>query len=566
MEPPEPSELLAGRYLLGERLGEGGAATVFRARDVRLGVDCAVKVLTPHRSSLRASLRRRLQAEARVMARLAHPNILPVTDVGEGDGIDFVVMGLAEGGSLADRLKSEGPLAPEEAVEVGLQVLSALEAAHGEGVVHRDVKPQNLLVTRDGRVQLADFGIALVTGPDADRRTRTGVAMGSMAFMAPEQRLDASRVDASADLYATAATLYTLLTNRSHMDLFIEDGGSPRWSRIPRPLLPVIFKATRHSPLDRYASAADMARALRRTADSLETGPLAVPDAGEHIPSATHPSWLSQPGPDGKGTASLAPTTVGVVSEPTSQATEAAGATRVPPWVGLGVGGVVAAAVIVAAVAVPGDPGEPVPGEDAVDAVVVELPEESVVDTGPPAGAGEPPAPEPGAVQPELGGPAEVRPKQVESARHVPAPQTTGGPPESAPRVDRDNHADVAAQNSGPPPQKLQAGVAAPGGQWWLNAGGVSKYLRVVVDGQAARGTIESRLGAGRVRVAVQGRWDPASRTFDLQEDAPADGTPSARYTVTLDAGLSRVESGSLTVAGRGFQTVTGKRQPPSEW
>ena len=153
------------------------------------------------------------------MAQLQHPNVLPVLDIGSEGAHNYVVMALAEGGSVSDKLRVG--LSPREAVDVMLPILSALAAAHASGVVHRDVKPQNILLDGNDTPPLADFGIALIDRADADRRTRTGVVMGSLAYTAPEQRLDARAVTAQADVYAAGTTLYALLTRRSPMDLFV---------------------------------------------------------------------------------------------------------------------------------------------------------------------------------------------------------------------------------------------------------------------------------------------------------------------------------------------------------
>lgn len=536
------SELLAGRYRLGGRLGEGGAATVYRARDERLGVDCAVKILSPHRASLRAALRRRLLAEAHVMARLVHPNILPVIDVGSGDGIDFVVMNFAEGGSVADQLKSGGPFPPEKVVEIGLQLLSALDAAHVEGVIHRDVKPQNLLLTKNGRVQLADFGIALVTGSEAERRTRTGAAMGSMAFMAPEQRLDASKVDSSADLYATGTTLYTLLTNRSPMDLFVEEVSSPRWMAIPRPLVPVLFRATRHSPKDRYRDAKAMAMALKRCGESLETGLLAVPDAGENIPAATHPSWLSVPGTDVKGTSTFAPTAVESPAPPSSH--EPASHTR--SWIGLGTGVLAAVMAVVGAVALR-PVREPVPDTPELESVETApgiVFAESAVDTG----------------REPVDGPKAL-PQPIAVARKVWSPPQQRHPKLAAPKSFK-----VAAQDSGPPRYPLPSDAASPGGQWFLNVNAIHQRLRIVVDGTTVRGTVEAKIGEARSRVMVNGTWDLGSRTLQLVEAGPEAGERPSKYSLRLDRTLDRVEDGDLTHGQGSLSLVSGFRQPASEW
>lgn len=254
---PEP--LILGRYRLGELLGAGGAARVHQAHDELLGVDRAVKIL--HRRA-DDQTRARLVREAQLMATLRHPGVLHVYDMGVCEEGDFVVMDLAEGGSLADRMDREGPLSPAMAVAYTLRVLSALQAAHEAGIVHRDVKPQNILLDHEGQALLADFGIARAPQTEDLRTTRTSAGLGSMCFMAPEQRLDARSAGPAADIYAAGCTLYALLCEQTPIDLFTAEPDSERWLAIPPDLRPILVKATRLKPADRFASAADMAGAL----------------------------------------------------------------------------------------------------------------------------------------------------------------------------------------------------------------------------------------------------------------------------------------------------------------
>lgn len=263
--PPSglPASVGGGRYVLGEPIGAGGTAWVFRAQDGLLGVQRAVKVLSTETLG-RESLRARLRSEARAMARIEHPNILRVFDVGAEGPFDWVVMELADGGSLQERLDLAGPLPPHEAVRVTLQVLSALCAAHEAGVVHRDVKPHNILLGRDGVARLADFGIALLNAEDEVRQTRAGVSMGTLAYMPPEQRIDARSVGPGADIYAVGTTFYALLTNENPVDLFAALEGSPRWEAVPPQLRSTVLRATRLLPADRFSSAQEMALDLIR--------------------------------------------------------------------------------------------------------------------------------------------------------------------------------------------------------------------------------------------------------------------------------------------------------------
>lgn len=284
-----------GRYVLIAPLGEGGTATVYRAVDRALGVERAVKVLSADLAP-GAELRRRLLDEARVMARLEHRHILPIYDVGSDDGRAFVVMALAPSGSLHDRLVRDGPFSPEYAVARMIEVLDALGAAHEAGIVHRDVKPANILLGAEGDALLADFGIALLTTDEGERLTRTDVAMGSFSYMPPEQRIDARSVGPAADLYAAGATLYTLVTNMSPVDLFLAERTSPRWSPVAPALRALIARATRLLPGERYPTAAAFADALRAVLPEL-VGLDAMP-WGPDARSLIVPSPLPWPPPE----------------------------------------------------------------------------------------------------------------------------------------------------------------------------------------------------------------------------------------------------------------------------
>lgn len=254
-----PETLDHGRFSVGKVLGQGGMALVVVAHDDELGVDRAVKILDVSRPNS-ATQRRRLRFEAWTMGRLHHPNILSIHRVGNEGDLDYVVMDLAQGGSLQDALNSSGPLLAATAIQYMIQTLSALAFAHASGVVHRDIKPQNILLDSEGSVLLADFGIAMTAGDD--REGRIGAATGSIAFMPPEQRFDAGGVGPPADLYATGTTLFNLITGENPVDLFLATDRSERWSAVPQPLRPVLRRACAMRPDDRWGSASAMAHAL----------------------------------------------------------------------------------------------------------------------------------------------------------------------------------------------------------------------------------------------------------------------------------------------------------------
>jgi len=224
-DPPRPSggfRVVApgaalGRYELIEELGEGGMATVYRARDTELRRDVAIKILFPHLAK-RAEIVRRFDREARAAAALEHPNILRVYDVGGGTAAGagaggdppYIVMELVRGATLKDAIDKHGPLLAELAACAGALLADALAAAHAAGVIHRDVKPANAMVASDGRLLLADFGVARVEDDDS-LVTRTGALLGTPAFMSPEQATGAD-VDPRTDVYSLGATLYQLAT------------------------------------------------------------------------------------------------------------------------------------------------------------------------------------------------------------------------------------------------------------------------------------------------------------------------------------------------------------------
>lgn len=257
-----------GRYVLTLLIGEGASAAVYEARDLHLDLPRAIKVLRAS-AGKSADQRRRLWSEARTLSELSHPNVLRMYDFSAHGPYDYVVMQLADGGSLGQKLREHGAMPPAEAVGYALQTLAALAHAHEHGVVHRDVKPQNILLDGADTALLADFGIALLTSDDT-RATRTGVAMGTMAFMAPEQRLDARSVGPQADVYAVGSTLYNLLTNDNPVDLFAAAPDSSRWRGIPEVIVDVIRKATHYDPSDRYPSAGAMAAELMPAFEVLE--------------------------------------------------------------------------------------------------------------------------------------------------------------------------------------------------------------------------------------------------------------------------------------------------------
>jgi eukaryotic-like serine/threonine-protein kinase len=203
--------LAGGRYRVEDVLGRGGMASVYLARDEELERPVAVKVLAEHLAD-QPEFHDRFLREARLAAQLSHPNVVQVFDVGEENGSPFIVMECVEGSTLAQELKERGPLEPDEVVDLALQICGGLEHAHAAGLVHRDIKPQNLLLRPDGTVKIADFGIARAA--ETTRLTQMGSVLGTAAYLSPEQALG-EEVTAAADLYSLGCVLYELLTGRT---------------------------------------------------------------------------------------------------------------------------------------------------------------------------------------------------------------------------------------------------------------------------------------------------------------------------------------------------------------
>src|SRR5262249_9985203 len=204
------SNALRDRYRIEREIGSGGMATVYLAHDVRHERFVALKVLNPELGAVLGV--ERFLAEIRVTANLQHPNLLPLFDSGEADGLLFYVMPFVEGESLRARLVREKQLPVDEAVRIAAAVASALAYAHSHGVIHRDLKPENILL-QSGQPMIADFGIALaVSNAGGARITQTGLSLGTPQYMSPEQATGDRAIDGRTDLYSLAAMLYEMLT------------------------------------------------------------------------------------------------------------------------------------------------------------------------------------------------------------------------------------------------------------------------------------------------------------------------------------------------------------------
>ena len=261
-----PASRLADRYRLVEQIGSGGMGRIYRAHDERLDRDVAIKLLEPDADAADVSA-----SEARAAARLAHPGLAQVFDVGRQHGLEYIVMELVRGRSLREVLAARRRLSPAESVSIGAQLADALAHAHRHGVVHCDVKPRNVMLTPDGTVKLLDFGIAQGTG--TTRTLPLGEIRGSAAYLSPEQ-VRGERPDGRSDVYALGALLFELLTGRQ---LFLgPDVRSVLVQRLvadpprPRQLNPaispalerVLLKALARNPTERFQSAGQLRDAL----------------------------------------------------------------------------------------------------------------------------------------------------------------------------------------------------------------------------------------------------------------------------------------------------------------
>jgi len=257
---------LDGRYEIIERIGGGGMALVYRARDTLLGRSVAVKVLRQQFVHDEDFIRR-FRREARAAASLSHPNIVSIYDVGQEGDVHYIVMEFVEGTTLAEKIKEGGPLPIEEAVHIAAQICDALDHAHQNQIIHRDIKPHNILIGKNGRVKVTDFGIARAAA--SSDITQTGAVLGSVHYFSPEHAKGVSQ-GAKSDLYSLGIVLYQMLTGRlpflgespisvalKHLREKVEE---PRKINplIPQSLENIVLKALRKNPEERYPSARQM--------------------------------------------------------------------------------------------------------------------------------------------------------------------------------------------------------------------------------------------------------------------------------------------------------------------
>lgn len=267
--------LVSGRYEILDALGEGGMANVYLAEDTILHRRVAVKVLRLDLQHDQATIRR-FQREAKATCELSHPNIVSVYDVGEDNGIQYIVMEYIDGSNLKSYIEEHYPLTLAKVVEIMTQILSAVQLAHSKGIIHRDLKPQNILMTKDGQAKIADFGIAVALSDKSV--TQTNSLLGSVHYISPEQARGSLPTPQS-DIYALGIILFELLTGKvpfagdSAVSIalkhFHQDMPSVRATdaKIPQAMENVVLKATAKDPKQRYQSAAEMAADLKTSLD-----------------------------------------------------------------------------------------------------------------------------------------------------------------------------------------------------------------------------------------------------------------------------------------------------------
>jgi serine/threonine-protein kinase len=273
MDPNEPPRVFSERYELNHLIARGGMAEVYRAHDRLLDRPVALKVLFPE-LSIDRSFVERFRREAQAAANLSHPNIVPVFDWGEDSGTYFIVMEFIDGRPLSAILKTAGPLSAERTADIGAPVAAALGYAHKHGVIHRDVKPGNVLITDEGQVKVTDFGIARAINTE-ESLTQTGAVMGTATYFSPEQA-EGMGVDARSDIYSLGVVLFEMVTGRPP---FLGDTPVAVASKhvrdhppAPRELNPsipptfeaIILKAMAKDPSHRYATAEDLRADLLR--------------------------------------------------------------------------------------------------------------------------------------------------------------------------------------------------------------------------------------------------------------------------------------------------------------
>jgi serine/threonine protein kinase len=291
VEHPELGES-AARFQLHDELGTGATSVVYRAWDRERGGWVALKILN-ERQSNNATAHARFIAEGRTMLALDHRYLIGTYGAIDGRR-PFLVLEVAEGGSLKQWVDKHGRMPERMAADVAIQICKGIGAAHQHGVIHRDVKPHNVLINRRGSCKVTDFGIARILredgAEDVPDATTNDDRMGTIGYMAPEQRSDPRLVDPRTDVYGIGATLVHLVTGRPPLSqLFYADRDRDLIADVPDLFTPIVLRATAFKPDDRYASVADLARALHEVRSLLPPIPIATPNLTADLPPEPPP-------------------------------------------------------------------------------------------------------------------------------------------------------------------------------------------------------------------------------------------------------------------------------------
>ncbi|QEU84926.1 serine/threonine protein kinase [Streptomyces viridosporus T7A] len=537
-EEPGGGRVVAGRYRLLSPLGEGGMGTVWRARDEVLHREVAVKEVRAPAGLPAADVERmyaRLEREAWAAARITDRNVVTVYDVATEDGRPWIVMELVRGLSLAEVLDAEGPLPPRRAAHIGVEVLAALRAAHGAGVLHRDVKPANVLIANDGRVVLTDFGIARVEGSSA--LTMTGEVVGSPEFLAPERALGRTPGPAS-DLWSLGVLLYAAVegaspfrrdTPLSTLRAIVDEELPP--PRRAGPLAPVIEGLLRKDPAERLP--AERAHQELRVVGAGGTPRADTARSGPYAPTAVA---LPRPGPEPYRSRSSSASPVPVAGAPAATAA----ATR--PERDRRAAAVLIAGVVVLALALAGlsyvllDRGDGGSGAEGPGGQVSSPARtgDDEADDGTPGTGGPTPSPTGGDDEEETAPPPQTVSVTVTGART----EYSGGcppPEERAPAF-------TATFTVGRLPAEVSyrwvaedGSVTDPGWRTlsFHEGGGRTKRDTVVVTTHTRTGTFESEIGV-EVRGPVRTSSEPVPFSVACESETPSDGvSPSPSGSVT---------------------------------